>query len=680
MTSTTNAILAAAIALAAGPALFAAAGTVEPGDNLSADGLPPISIEVMEAVRPYTEIRSAAFRSWHPERREMLVATRFGETDQVHRVAGPGAARRQLTFFDEPVGSASFDPRDDGSIVLSRDTGGNEFHQLYRHDLESGATTLLTDGEKRHFAGPWSNAGDRLAFTKVDADREGAFTEVGALDPQRPESKRRLATLRGGGWSVADWSPDDGTLLLSERVSSNQSHLWLLDVASGERRRLTPEPGGEKVAWEGGRFSTDGRTVFTTTDLRGEHRQLASVSIPNQRSGTAGTSDLSGTGDGARRVDGGGLEILSEDIPWDVSSLELSPQGTTLAFLTNEAGPSRLYLLDLPTRTRRTVSALPAGVAGGLEWHDNGIDLALTLSSARVSGDVYVVEAPTGAVERWTESETGGLDPERFAEPTEIAWTSFDGRRITGLLYPPDPERFPGRRPVIVDIHGGPEGQERPGFRGADNVWVSELGIAVLYPNARGSSGYGKSFLALDDGFLREGSYEDIRSLLDWIAANPHLDADRVMVTGGSYGGHMTFAVATRYSDRIRCSVPVVGISNLRTFLENTQGYRRDLRRVEYGDERDPRMREFLERIAPLNRAGDITKPIFIVHGRNDPRVPVSESEQIVGAVRANRVPAWYLVAENEGHGFKRKSNRSFQLYATVAFVKTFLLGDEPRR
>jgi len=650
----TAAVLAAALlALAPAPAPAADTGVLAPGEQLTADGLPPIPMDVVEMARPYTELRSASFRSWHPERREMLIATRFGDTDQIHRVRQPGGARAQLTFFAEPVGPASYDPRDGLSFVVSRDAGGGEFYQLYHHDLASGRSVLLTDGRKRHFAGPWSNAGDRLAFTKVDADAEGAFTEIWTVDPRHPESRRRLALMRGGGWSVTDWSPGDAELLLVERVSARESALWALAIATGERRRLTPDPGTEKVAWGGGQFSADGSIVYTTTDLSGEFRQLAAL-----------------------RPADGAVEILTPNLPWDVSDFELAADGARLAFLTNEAGASRLYLLDTASRARRAVDALPVGVAGGLRWHDNGRDLALSFSSARSSGDVYVVEAATGAVERWTESETAGLDPARFAEPTAIAWTSFDGRRITGLLYQPDPQVFAGKRPVIVDIHGGPEGQERPSFRGEDNLWTRELGIAVVYPNVRGSEGYGKTFLALDDGLLREGAYEDIRTLLDWIAANPHLDADRVMVTGGSYGGHMTFAVATRYGDRIRCSAPVVGISHLRTFLENTQGYRRDLRRVEYGDERDPAVRDFLERTAPLNHAEEIGTPIFIVHGRNDPRVPISESEQILAVVRANGVPAWFLVGENEGHGFRRKTNRAFQLYATILFVEQFLLGD----
>jgi dipeptidyl aminopeptidase/acylaminoacyl peptidase len=626
--------------------------TVDPGPSLRLEGVPPIPSELVAAVRPYTEIRSAAFRSWHPARREMLITTRFGETDQVHLVERPGGDRRQLTFLPEPVGWASYDPRGGDSFVFSSDRGGDEFFQLYRYDLADGKITLLTDGASRHFGGPWSHRSHLLAFERVAADGEGAYTELWVLDPRTPERKRKVVTLRGGGWGFADWSIDDAALLIREQISERESSLWLVEVATGEKRRVTPDSTRERVAWGGGRFASDGKTLVVTTDAGGEYRQLATL-----------------------RIDDGALEILTADLPGDVTSIEIAPLGGLVAFLTNESGWSRLYLLDTTTRARRAVAALPEGIADGMRWHQNGKDLALTLSSASISGDAFVVDTASSRVERWTRSETGGLDPTKFAQPTEIGWTSFDQREIKGLLYPPDPRRFPGKRPVIIDIHGGPEGQTRPGFRGTSNYWVSELGITVVYPNVRGSLGYGKTFVDLDNGYLREGSYDDIRALLDWIAKNPHLDADRVMVTGGSYGGHMSFAVASRMSDRIRCSVPVVGLSNLRTFLEHTQAYRRDLRRAEYGDERDPKMYAFLEKIAPLNHATEIRKPIFVVHGRNDPRAPWSESDQIVKAVRANGVPAWLLIAEDEGHGFKKKGNRSFQLYATVMFVKQYLLG-----
>jgi dipeptidyl aminopeptidase/acylaminoacyl peptidase len=312
-------------------------------------------------------------------------------------------------------------------------------------------------------------------------------------------------------------------------------------------------------------------------------------------------------------------------------------------------------------------------VIGGLRWHPNGRELGFTLSSARSPADVYSIEIETGKLERWTFSETGGLNPESFSEPELIRWKSFDGRMISGFLYQP-PARFARPRPVMIKIHGGPEAQYRPGFLGADNYFLNELGVAIIQPNVRGSAGYGKTFLALDNGMKREDAVKDIGALLDWIGTRPDLDKERVMVTGGSYGGYMTLAVMTHYNDRVRCALEVVGISNFVTFLERTEAYRRDLRRAEYGDERDPQMREFLLRISPLTNAHKIRKPMFIVQGKNDPRVPASESEQMVAAIRDNGVPVWYLLAEDEGHGFAKKKNRDVQLAATVLFVEQHLL------
>jgi dipeptidyl aminopeptidase/acylaminoacyl peptidase len=253
-----------------------------------------------------------------------------------------------------------------------------------------------------------------------------------------------------------------------------------------------------------------------------------------------------------------------------------------------------------------------------------------------------------------------------------VKWKSFDGKEITGFLY--RRRELSNPTPVIINIHGGPEAQFRPGHLARNNYFINELGCAILYPNVRGSTGYGKTFVKLDNGFKREDTYKDISSLLDWIKTQPQLDANRVMVTGGSYGGHLTLAVACNYADRIRCALDVVGISNLATFLKNTESYRRDLRRAEYGDERDPKMAEFMERTAPLNNAQKITKPLFVVAGANDPRVPKSEADQIVETLKKQGTPVWYLVAKDEGHGFAKKKNADFQFYSTVQFIREFLL------
>jgi dipeptidyl aminopeptidase/acylaminoacyl peptidase len=251
---------------------------------------------------------------------------------------------------------------------------------------------------------------------------------------------------------------------------------------------------------------------------------------------------------------------------------------------------------------------------------------------------------------------------------------SFDGLDVSGWLFLPDAAKFPGKRPVMMNFHGGPESQSTVRFMGRYNYFLNEMGIAVLMPNVRGSSGYGKTFLDLDNGFKRKDSVKDGGAFLAWVGTHPRLDAKRIVVSGGSYGGYMSLAMAVDYSPLIRGAIDVVGISSFVTFLNNTESYRRDLRRVEYGDERDPAMRAFHEKIAPLNNAAAINVPLYVVQGKNDPRVPYTEAQQIVSAVRKNGVPVWYLLADNEGHGFRRKINADFEFYTTVRFLETTLL------
>ena len=632
--------------LAAG--VLAQSGIIVPTDNLVAEGITAIPASMVEDVRRYTEFRAASLSSWHPTRREMLINTRFGDTNQVHLVRFPAGDRRQITFFPERVGGASYQPTTGDYFIFNRDVGGNEFFQLYRYDLNDGAVTLLTDGKSRNTGATWSNAGDRLIYSSTR--RNGRDNDQYIINPANPKTDRLLLQLDGGGWGTADWSPDDKKLLLFEFISANESYLWIVDVATGQKSLFTPKGGDTKIAYGGGGFSKDGRGLYVTTDKDSEFQRLAYIDLATKQ-----------------------YTYLTDHIKWDVDEFALSDDGRSIAFVTNEDGIGRLHLLDTKTRKERPSPNLPVGIIGGLEWHKNSRDLGFVMSSARSPVDVYSLDTRTGKVDRWTESETGGLNTSGFSEAELVRWKSFDDRMISGFLYMP-PAHFSGPRPVIINIHGGPEGQSRPSFLGRNNYFLNELGVAILYPNVRGSSGYGKTFLKLDNGFLREDTYKDIGALLDWIKTQPRLDANRVMVTGGSYGGHMTFAVATRYNDRIRATLPVVGISNLVSFLERTESYRRDLRRVEYGDERDPKMREFMLRTAPLNNARNITKPIFIVAGGNDPRVPLNEAEQMVKTVRQNNKQVWYLMAKDEGHGFAKKKNQDFQFYATVMFIKEYLL------
>jgi dipeptidyl aminopeptidase/acylaminoacyl peptidase len=623
---------------------------IAPGDNLTVQGIPRVTTQLAEDVGRYSEFRRAAFEDWHPTRRAMLISTRFGDTAQVHEVRMPGGARRQLTFYPDHVRSGiAYQPGTGDAFLFLKDKGGDEFFQLYRQDFKTGAVTRLTDGASRNTTSLPSTRGDRIVWSSTK--RDGKDTDLWIANVSDPGSARQLCELSGGGWQASAWSPDDKKILLGEGISANESYLWVVDATSGEKTLLTPKGGGEKVAYGDGKFSADGKGLYVTTDKDSEFRRLAYVDLAT-----------------------GKHTYLSSAIQWDVDELDVSRDGQRVAFATNEDGVSVLRLLDTKTGKEIPAPKIPVGVLSGLKWHSNGRDLGFTLESAHSSADAYSVDVTAGKLERWTLSETGGLATDGFAEPQLVRWPSFDGRQISGFLYMPS-ARFTGKRPVVIAIHGGPEAQYRPGFLGSANYFIDQLGIARIYPNVRGSTGYGKTFLQLDNGMKREDTYKDIAELLDWIKTRPDLDAERVMVTGGSYGGHMTLAVATNYDDRIRCSLDVVGISNLATFLEHTSGYRQDLRRVEYGDERDPKMREFLERIAPLNNAAKIHKPLFVVQGKNDPRVPLSESEQMIATVRKNGTPVWYLMASDEGHGFGKKKNTDFQLYATVLFVREYLLN-----
>jgi len=633
-------------------ALLAAAPvvTAQTLDNLVVEGVPPVTPELRQDAGRYLEFRSAAFNSWHPARREMIVSTRFADSVQLHVVKMPGGARRQLTFFADPVAGGSFQPKAGEFIVFSQDSGGGEFYQLYRYDLTDGKVTLLTDGKSRNSGPRWARSGKWFAYTSTR--RNGKDTDVYVINPVEPKGDRLLLELSGGGWRVTDVSDDETRLLLTEYISINESHLWIADVRAGTKELITRK-GGEKISWSGARFGRDGRTIFVSTDSGSEFQRLCRYDLTTQQ-----------------------LTALTPNLRWDVENFDLSPDGRTLAFVSNEDGVSVLHLLDARSGREHRAPKLPLGVIGGLEWHENGRDLGFTLSSARSPTDAYSLDVKTGKIERWTESETGGLNAGAFVEPELVKLKSFDGLGISAFVYRPDARRFPGRRPCIISIHGGPESQSRPTFQARNNYYLNELGVALVVPNVRGSDGYGKTFLTLDNGFKREDSVKDIGAIIDWIGRDPRLDAGRIAVMGGSYGGYMVLASMVHFSDRLRCGVDVVGISSFLTFLKNTQDYRRDLRRAEYGDERDPKMAAHLEKISPLSSVNKITTPLFVVQGKNDPRVPLSEAEQMVKAIRENPAggQVWYLMAKDEGHGFAKKRNADFQFLSTILFFREHLL------
>lgn len=628
-------------------------------DTLRVDGIIPIATSVASVVRAYTESRAADFLSWHPKRQEMLVSTRFGNMAQVHLVRSPLGMRKQLTFFDEPITNASFPRIRDDYFVFLKDSGGNEFAQLYRYDVASGRVTLLTDGGRTQHSPPmWSRSDDLVAYTSTR--RNGTDRDLYIMDPSDPKSTDRLLLqVTGGGWYYPVWSPDDKVILITEFVSVNETHLWLIDVRTGEKSELTPR------VWKGvahgfsAQFSSDGTAVYVTSDRDNEFKRLSKINLATKET-----------------------THLTNDIPHDVHSLALSPDGRTLAFVVNEFGCGRLYLMDTASGSQRTVTGLPnavVGVSGGVSWHSDSQHMAFTMQHARSSLDVYVLHASHKTdnivVTRWTESELGGLVQSQLSEAELVSWPSFDELTIHGFLYRPSAKLFPGKHPVLISIHGGPEAAAEPVFQGRTNYFINELGVALLYPNVRGSTGFGKTFVSLDCGKLREDSVKDIGALLDWIVRQPDLDADRIMVYGNSYGGYMSLACAVHFSSRVRCFIDSVGISNWVTFLESTESYRRDLRRPKYGDERDPDMRAFLLSISPQINASRILRPLFIIQGTNDPRVPRTESLQMVKTIRDNGGLVWYLEGLNEGHGFRKKPNVDYMFCSMIEFARIHLLS-----
>jgi dipeptidyl aminopeptidase/acylaminoacyl peptidase len=628
-------------------AAMAGTATGQVPENLVVDGIPAIPAELKADVGRYLEFRAAVFNSWHPEKREMLITTRFADAMQLHFVKMPGGARRQLTFLPEPVAGGSFRPKGGEFIVFSQDVGGGEFYQLYRYEPENGKVSLLTDGKSRNTGAAWAESGKWIAYTSTR--RNGKDNDIYVMDPSQPDSNRMVLQVDGGGWSVQDWSPDEQTLLAGEYLSINESRFYLVDVKKGTKELLTPKT-TEKVSYSQAQFAKDGKSVFVATDKDSEFQRLMRLDLASRE-----------------------FTVLTKDIPWDVDEFDLSKDGRTIAFITNEDGVGVLHLMDARSGKELKVPKLPLGVPSNLSWHENSRDLAFNMTSAKSPFDVYSLDVKRGKVERWTESETGGLNTSSFVEPELIKLKSFDGTPISAFIYRPDAKKFPGKRPVIINIHGGPESQSRPGFQARNNYYLNELGVGIIYPNVRGSSGYGKTFLTLDNRFKREDSVKDIGAIIEWVKKDNGFDAEKTAVAGGSYGGYMVLASLTHFAEDIKCAVDVVGISNFLTFLKNTQDYRRDLRRVEYGDERDEKMREFLEKISPMTNVKKIKSPLLVVQGQNDPRVPVTEAEQMVKAIRDQGGMVWYLMAKDEGHGFAKKKNNDFQFLATILFFKEHL-------
>lgn len=604
------------------------------------ENVPEIPAQVAAAVQRYQNDRAAIFQDWLADG-SLLIKTRFGASQQIHRVAAPGGARTQLTFFAEPVASAWGIPGSQRFIAML-DAGGDEWFQLYTMDVDGGEPTPLTDPGTRNENPILSPDGKLIIWSR--AVRGSSEYAIMAGDPNDPKSVR-VVHRAAGSIEPSDLSPDGSQALLTRTLSNRESQLWLLEIASGKAMRLAPDKGG--VLYADPQFARDGRSVIAISNRNSDVLRLVEIEIAS-----------------------GEQQVLTPDLQWDIERFALANDGGALAYSINEDGYSRVVVRSL--REDAPTPALPdapRGVLTGLRFSPDGSQLAMSFSAAKTAGDVWTWSVADGKVTRWTASELGGLNPDALIEPQLVRFKSFDGLSIPAFVYRPANATRQARTPVIIDIHGGPESQSRPAWNAGAQYFAATLGATVILPNVRGSAGYGRRYMDLDNAHKREDSVRDIGALLDWIATQPGLDKDRIAVYGQSYGGYMSLAVMTHYADRLVGGVERYGISDFASFLTNTESYRRDHRRAEYGDERDPKMLAVFKRISPLANVAKIVKPMLVLQGANDPRVPQSESDQVVAGIRKNGVDAWYVVFADEGHGFLKKPNNDLRRAVETVFL-----------
>ena len=625
----------------------ATSGVVAVPANVTTEGVPPIPTAIADAVSPYGQFRRARLVAWHPTARRMIIATAFGDPNQLHEVRIPGGARTQLTFarggFTERP-AAAYVPSGRFLIFQRDTTGGGESNQLFRYDTATGATTLLTDGASRNGAPAVSSRTGLVAYDSTRRDPK--HRDLYVVDPAKPESNRMIAQLEGQ-WTAVDWTSDEKSILASQTISTSENHLWRVDATTGQKTELTP-PASGAARWIGARFAPNGRTVYALSDYqsevgrlwRGEDGRWTAITPPAQ----------------------------------SLENFALSADGKMLAVVIDEGSTSRLQLLDIDGKPRPT-PALPPGSVSDLAWHPKSTELGFSLTGTRTTHDVYSVNADTGRAERWTWSEAGGANPEGLPDPEIIQWKSFDGLAISGVLYRPSPKQFTGPRPVIINVHGGPVERERPRFLGRSNYFRNEMGIALIYPNVRGSAGFGRSFEDLDNGRLRENAVKDIGALLDWIARQPYLDKNRVMIVGPSYGGYIALAAGIAYGDRIRCVQAAFALVDFVAFLEKTVYSNRANRNVEYGDPDDPDTRAFLTSISPITNVSKLKLPLYLAHGGKDTRIPIEQAQRLAAAVKRNGTPLWWVVYENVGHLTLPPTENDYTLYSWVLFVQQYLLN-----
>jgi dipeptidyl aminopeptidase/acylaminoacyl peptidase len=616
--------------------------------NLILDGIPEQSaltadkIDKLDAYLSAREARPLGFTA----KGQVLIATRFGEVDELHLIDQALGALRQITFIREPVlrGAFSPDPNRNAFFYLA-DSAGDGTAQLYYQRVGEPTARRLSDAKSIVGVALWSSSGREIAFSTIA--RDSGSCDIYIIDPD----SGALPRLAAGNECAEplDWSPDDRKLLLRQHVSAYEESLYILDLGTGQKREVEPSP--VKGALANAKFSRDGTGVYFISNRDGEHARLRYVNLF-----TAEKNDISGRGD------------------VDVEQFALSKDGHYLAYVTDEGGADKLNVVDLQAHQDLVPPRLPApGVVNALSFDPDGKRLLFGLATATQPRDAYVLDVAGNRVVPWTASEVGPLDRTKFVLPRLTQFPTFDrldgqSRELPLYIYEP---ASPGVHPVLIVLHDGPDARFRPAFDPWIQYVVNELGFTVLAPNVRGSSGYGKSFGALARGDQRDDAIKDVGALLVWLALDSRFDKTRVIVSGTGNGGSMALAALVNYGERLRGAVAMAPITDFIAFVGSTAPEARGAAREEYGDERDTDARLFLRRISPLINAERITRPVLIAHGKNDRGVPIAQSDQLVIRLRARNQTVWYLKATDEGGSFARWQNREAYYRAFAEFLSS---------
>ena len=588
----------------------------------------------------YLNIRSAHTPAWLNGGQRVAFLTDITGTPQVWSLDAAGGWPDQLTFFKEKVWTLSAAPGGK-RLVCTRDIGGNERYQLFLVSGDGAEVRRISqDLDAIHHFGAWDPAGKRIAYTSNERDGLHFDVYVQEVDDLVTE----MVFQADGNYRVLAWSPDGSKLVLVNEIGSAHSVLYLLDLDTHEALQLTPldQPAVNlQVKWTGE------NQLYLRSNQGREYLSVARMDIAS-----------------------GEITYPFDDKPYDVEGLAVAPDGNMLAYIANVDGYSQLTVCNLGDGARWQVSGLPMGVLSDPAFSPDGAQLAVSAQAPGENSNIWVVDLDEkpATTRKLTQSSLAGISPESFVSPELIHFDTFDGRSIPGFFYRPQKGASP--MPCILYVHGGPASQILPDFDPRFQFFLAQ-GYAILATNVRGSSGYGKTYMALDDIELRMDSVADLKFAVEWLRNSREVDPGRIAIYGRSYGGFMVLAAITRYPDLWAAAVDVVGIANWVSFLENTGPWRRAHREKEYGSLTADRA--FLETISPIHRVDQIQCPLMVVHGANDPRVPVTEAEQIVSSLRARNHPVEYLRYEDEGHKIAKLPNRIDSFTKMADFLARYL-------